>query len=465
MSNHLRRIFFKLGFDTNILEPIRTIGRLFRSKPGLLLPALLIVTLACSNSAEPTSTLFLPTPIQDRPTPVEQPTPTSDADTSVTETGTPQPPSDVTPPGSQSTSRTPTEAPPKVDVSISSVPLEDVEFDLFNGQFLPLSLITDDDVKDRVNEVIDMLRDRIQPIYDPVYASLEEGDWLDSDDLVIGYSSESGQFAYPIKILNRHELVNDVIDDLPLVVTYCPLCTSGAVYSRILDGEELLFGNTSALYDSDLVMFDHQTGSYWYQVIGEAIVGPLTGTRLKVLPSVTTTWKNWKGLHPDTLILSRFQGLAGDRNVDRFSEDAYSGYAELLNDRNFSPAGEDKLDDRLGPGDSVVAVQVDDFAKAYLLSGQPDKVFNDEVGGRKLVVLVRSEGPTGWAYFSELDGQALTFDLDAGTLVDLETRSQWDDTGRAVSGPLAGSQLAAVPTRTAFWFSMVAAMPGIAIGK
>ena len=63
---------------------------------------------------------------------------------------------------------------------------------------------------------------------------------------------------------------------MPLVVTYCPLCHSGVVYSRDLDGRMLLFGNTSALYESDMVMYDHQTGSYWFQVLGEAIVGPFS---------------------------------------------------------------------------------------------------------------------------------------------------------------------------------------------
>ena len=90
-------------------------------------------------------------------------------------------------------------------------------------------------------------------------------------DLVLGYvGPESGSaFAYPVKMLNLHEIVNDVIDGRPVLISYCPLCASGAVYDRELAGEVLLFGNTSALYQSDLVMYDHQSGSYWFQVLGE----------------------------------------------------------------------------------------------------------------------------------------------------------------------------------------------------
>lgn len=111
----------------------------------------------------------------------------------------------------------------------------------------------------------------------------------------------SGQaYAYPHKILNFHELVNDAIDGIPLLVSYCPLCGSGVVFDRRLGGRTLRFGNTSALYDSDLVMFDWETNSYWWQVAGEAIVGTLSGETLKVLASTTTQWSTWKSLHPHT---------------------------------------------------------------------------------------------------------------------------------------------------------------------
>ena len=187
--------------------------------------------------------------------------------------------------------RVPTEPPPDLDTSIASVSLEEVIFDTFDGGSIALSSADE--------STIERLRDLIKPIYIPKYDPIEEGDWLRDTDMVIGYASQNGEaFAYPIKILNFHEIVNDVIDGVPVLISYCPLCASGVVYSRELDGDILLFGNTSALFESDLVMFNHQTGSYWFQVLGEAIVGPLTRKRLTMLPSTTITWVNGKNCTP-----------------------------------------------------------------------------------------------------------------------------------------------------------------------
>jgi hypothetical protein len=127
---------------------------------------------------------------------------------------------------------TATGPPPKLDTSVASVDLEDVVFDTFRGGYIPLDQASD--------QVIDVLRDAIQPIYEPEYDAVEGGDWLRETDLVIGYASRSGAYAHPIKMLNFHEIVNDVIDGVPVLASHCPLCFSGAVYSRDLEGEVLL---------------------------------------------------------------------------------------------------------------------------------------------------------------------------------------------------------------------------------
>ncbi len=127
---------------------------------------------------------------------------------------------------------------------------------------------------------------------------------MEDDNLVIGYVAGDRAYAYPINIVNMHELVNDELAGVPVLISYCPLCASGVVYRRKLDEQTLLFGNTSALYQSDLVMFDHQTGSYWFQTGGEAVVGSLTGKRLGLLPSMTMAWGEWKRLYPDTRLLA-----------------------------------------------------------------------------------------------------------------------------------------------------------------
>ena len=235
------------------------------------------------------------------------------------------------------------------------------------------------------------------------------------------------------------------------------------MYSRDSGGQTLLFGNTSALFESDLVMFDHQTGSYWFQVLGEAIVGQLTGSRLTPLPAVTVPWGEWRSSYPDTRLLV----ADGEEPFGlQFSRDPFGvTYPDRLDRGNFSfPVSEEKLDYRLKGGDVVITVEVGPAAKAYPLELMGDGVVNDEVAGVPMVV--SSEGATASAFRSEASGQRLTFRRDEGgagrvRMVDAETGSLWDRAGRAIEGPLAGTALEPMPSRRGFWFSIAGALPGI----
>jgi hypothetical protein len=314
---------------------------------------------------------------------------------------------------------------PEVDVSQHSVPLEEIYFDTFRpvNRAVPLS--------QAAPELIHQLRDAIPPIHDPKYETVVEANWLEEGDAVIGYAVGDQAWAYPIRILNFHEIVNDTLDGEPLVITFCPLCYSGIVFSRRLGDEILTFGNTSALYESDMVMLDYQTGSYWWQVAGQAIVGPLTEKTLTVLPSMTTTWGEWQRLYPETLILSRDTGFQRDYDRDPFVD-----YAEVVNTGRFAfPVSE------AGQGTAIM----------------------DTVGDQDVVIFADPSGPTGAAYQPVAGEQTLTFEVQDGEFTDLETGSTWDLAGRASSGPLAGTQLLAVPSKTTFWFAIIAAEPEITV--
>ena len=148
----------------------------------------------------------------------------------------------------------------------------------------------------------------------------------------------------------------------------------------------LTFGNTSALYQSDLVMYDHQTGSYWFQVAGEAVVGPLTSSRLDLLPSTTVSWGEWKRLFPGTRLLT---GFADSPNQKVFADSRYgrgmsAGFQDRINDNQFVfPVDENKLDDRLDSGEIVLTVEVDDAAVAFPLGRIGDAAVNHNVGGNR----------------------------------------------------------------------------------
>ena len=109
-------------------------------------------------------------------------------------------------------SDSPTLTPPPVDASIASVPLDEVVFDLFDGSYVPFS--------EASGELVEQMRDAIVPIYEPAYGGPADGDWLTERELIIGYVGDEKAYAYPVRMLNFHELVTDTIDDIPLLVTY-----------------------------------------------------------------------------------------------------------------------------------------------------------------------------------------------------------------------------------------------------
>jgi hypothetical protein len=338
--------------------------------------------------------------------------------------------------------------PPDVDLSLHSVPLDEVYFDTFDGGSVPLS--------DSTPELRERLLDVIPPIDRPVYGDVGAGDWLDQSDLVLGYVSGGQAYAYPFKILNFHEIVNDDLDGLPVLISYCPLCRSAIVYDRRVGGDVLSFGNTSALYESDLVMVDRSTGSYWWQVAGTAIVGPLTGARLEPLPSTVATWAAWASQYPETLVLTRETGYTRP-----YERDAFAGYAEILDSGRFAfPVGEAARDARLPPSALVVGVVIADVARAYPVDNMTDPI-NDSVAGEPIVVFPTDGGAA--VFSAVVDGETLEFQNRDADLVDAETGSIWTPSGVAVSGRHKGAALRPIPSRTTFWFAFVGAFPDVQI--
>jgi len=139
-------------------------------------------------------------------------------------------------------------------------------------------------------------RDGIPPIDKPAFTSVEEAasKGLPDREAVIAVAINGDVRAYPLRILMWHEIVNDTVGGVPVAVTFCPLCNSAVVFERRLDGITLDFGTTGRLRNSDLVMYDRQTESWWQQFLGEAIVGKLTGKRLKILPVRVESFAKFK---------------------------------------------------------------------------------------------------------------------------------------------------------------------------
>jgi hypothetical protein len=200
-------------------------------------------------------------------------------------------------------------------------------------------------------------KDGIPSIDNPKFISVTEASkFLTDSDPGIALEIENTNRFYPFQILVWHEIVNDIINGKRVLVTYCPLCLSGIVFDPLVDGERVEFGTSGKLWNSNLVMYDRKTDSLWSQILGEAIVGEKTGTRLAVLPSDQIRFGEWKKTHPNGGVLSR------DTGATRFyGRDPYGDY--YTTPGTYFPVG--KKDDRLSDKDFVLGIVVNEKAKAY----------------------------------------------------------------------------------------------------
>lgn len=147
-------------------------------------------------------------------------------------------------------------------------------------------------------------RDCIPSIDRPDFLPASEVDYLDGDDIVLSVRHGNITRAYPTRILDRHEIVNDTFAETPVAVTYCPLCGSGLAFVRVLDGEEVQLGVSGLLHNNDLIMYDRKTESLWQQITGQAIAGPKRGSTLQSLPVTMSLWAEWKAANPEAEVLA-----------------------------------------------------------------------------------------------------------------------------------------------------------------
>jgi len=317
--------------------------------------------------------------------------------------------------------------------------------------------------------------DGIPPIDAPVYESLAQAaTWLDDTSPVMVVEVAGDVRVYPLAILTWHEIVNDVVGGVPLVITYCPLCNSALAFERTVtgpDGDEVLdFGTSGRLYLSNLVMYDRQHRNLWTQFEGEAVVGePFLGARLSRIPAWLFGFAELSALHPDAMVLSRDTGHLRD-----YGRNPYTGYDDV-GSTPFLFRGE--LDGRFPPMTRLVGLTDGEDAAAVTLELLTERrTVETDLAGRRVVVLWapgqasaldtsaidagRDVGQTA-AFVAELDGRAVTL-LPSGTdgrFLDRETGSVFDLRGRALDGPLAGRQLQPVAHDDTFWFVWVAFRP------
>ncbi len=164
-------------------------------------------------------------------------------------------------------------------------------------------------------------KDGIPSIDKPRFGTVADNKELVDKDPVVSLDIEGDARAYPLRILIWHEIVNDRIGGLPVTVTYCPLCNSAIAFDRRIAGHVLDFGTTGKLRNSDLVMYDRQTESWWQQFTGDAIVGEMLGRSLRMLPARLESFAEFRARHPDGKVL-----VPSNPNMRRYGTNPYVGY-------------------------------------------------------------------------------------------------------------------------------------------
>ncbi|NRB81015.1 MAG: DUF3179 domain-containing protein [Saccharospirillaceae bacterium] len=223
-------------------------------------------------------------------------------------------------------------------------------------------------------------KDGIPSIDHPKFIPVTQSE-LKDDDYVVGIVYRGIAKAYPIGILNWHEVVNDTFDQEGIVVSYCPLCGTAVAFKSSITGDTLEFGVSGLLYESDVLLYDRQTLSLWSQILGSAVTGAYKNTAFESIPINHTSFGQWKKSHPDSLILSTDTGFK--RN---YFKDPYSGY-EVSDQIYFPVTNSDSK--QFHPKQKVLGIKINQTFKAYSLddfkNAEMTQLF-DTIDGVKVLI-------------------------------------------------------------------------------
>lgn len=222
--------------------------------------------------------------------------------------------------------------------------------------------------------------DGIPALDTPQFVEAKAAQHISPDDPVLGLTVFGESKAYPTKILAWHEIVNDFIGGVPVVISYCPLCRTAVAFIAEADGAPLTFGVSGLLYNSNLLLYDRETESLWSQLYWRAITGPMAGTRLRRIPVAQMRWQEWLRKRPNSLVLSDETGFQRAYDSDPYED--YDKSQGLL----FSVT---HTSDRYRNKDKVLGVWLNGRAKAYPfpeLRAAGVEMLVDGVAGKEILI-------------------------------------------------------------------------------
>jgi len=311
----------------------------------------------------------------------------------------------------------------------------------------------------------------------PDFIGKEKGlDKFFNHEPVISVAIDGKAKAYPLNMLTMHEISNDTLSGVPILPTYCPLCNSSMVFDRRVnhDGKEyrLEYEVSGLLRNSNLIIADKQTESWWQQLTGTGIVGKLSGVELNVIPSMIVSVEEFFNSYPEGRILSPETGSGAE---EKYGTNPYVNYDEKSNEPYARYFNHDSIDSRLPAMERLIDVKGSDGYKIYPFSKIAEKgVINDTYDGQNLVIFYKGETVSildeknieesraigsATVFYSVIEGKSLTFVRKDNHFMDKETGSLWDITGKCIQGDFKGKSLEPLPHSNHFAFSWLAFHP------
>jgi hypothetical protein len=300
---------------------------------------------------------------------------------------------------------------------------------------------------------VNIFEKMFHPYGSPSFESAAEAP-VDSDDKVLAVKVGSQARAYPIRTMGYHHIVNDTVGGTPIAVTYCTLCHTGLVWSRIVEGK-LLYFRLAGINNGNALLRDEQTNSIWQQSTGEAIFGPLKGQQLKLVQSDELSFALWKSEQPDGHVLKSDPLYAAEYDPKDWEKHVAR-----------TPTVVDTTKSGIEPHELMLGIVVTGQSKAYPIETIiRTKLIQDRVGGLPLLVVVGPDETSIRVFEGRLENEPLTFARGAADqgMNDVETGSIWNFQGCAVGGKLAGRCLVEIDAHKDFWFDWMNHHPESAV--
>ncbi len=292
---------------------------------------------------------------------------------------------------------------------------------------------------------VNIFEKMFHPYDSPAFASADKVK-VDSDDKVLAVKIGQEARAYPIRTMGYHHIVNDTVKGAPIAVTYCTLCHTGMVYSRVMDGRTLRF-RLAGINNGNALLRDEETSSIWQQSTGEAIFGPLKGRQLAVVQSDELTFALWRKEQPQGQVLMPDAQYQAEYDP----KDWESHVAKTRTVVDTTKSG-------IGPHQLMIGVTIDGRSKAYPIEAiLAAKLIQDRIESSPVVIVVGPDGASIRAFENNsigVDGARLTFAAGEGETImtDAQTGSAWNFQGCAVEGKLAGQCLKEIDAHKDYWF-------------